>query len=109
MVFLLTGPRTGTIPGIFRAGRAALAEELDWSPEACDEAFGEAFQQGMVKADWKGKVVWNLSAIKCNKSVSLHGVNSWPVEWSPIPECTLATDLLRSSKRPPRQPLDRRD
>ena len=35
--FLLTGPHTGPIPGLFRAGRAALAEELGWDEEGFDE------------------------------------------------------------------------
>ncbi|KAK6697217.1 hypothetical protein SNK04_014305 [Fusarium graminearum] len=32
-LYLITGPHTGPIPGLFRAGRAALAEELGWGME----------------------------------------------------------------------------
>ncbi|CAJ0699250.1 conserved phage C-terminal domain-containing protein [Ralstonia wenshanensis] len=99
-VFLLTGPHTGPIPGLFRAGRAALAEELEWQQEAFDEAFQEVFQQGMVKADWKAKVVWVPNAIKCNKPESPNVVKSWAAEWAMIPECGLkqeAFDALKAS------------
>ena len=62
--FLLTGPNTTAIPGLFRAGRAAMAEELNWELEAFDEAFQEVFEQGMVKADFKAKLVWLPKAIQ---------------------------------------------
>lgn len=97
-LFLLTGPHTGPIPGLFRSGRAAMAEELDWSLEDFDKAFDEAFQQGMVKADWKAKVVWIPNALKCNKPESPNVVTSWGAEWDLIPECDLkweAFDSLR--------------
>lgn len=99
-VFLLTGPHTGPIPGLFRSGRAAMAEELDWPVEAFDEAFREASSQGMVKADWKAKVVWVPNAVACNKPESPNVVTSWGAEWDLIPECDLkreAYDSLRSN------------
>lgn len=99
-VFLLTGPHTGPIPGLFRAGRAAMAEELDWDLEAFDEAFAEAFQQGMVEADWKAKVVWIPNAIHCNRPESPNVVTSWGSEWDLIPECDLkreAYEVLKAS------------
>lgn len=99
-VFLLTGPHTGPIPGLFRAGRAAMAEELDWELEAFGEAFGEVFRQGMAKADWKAKVVWIPNAIACNRPESPNVVTSWGSEWDLIPECDLkreAFEALRAS------------
>jgi hypothetical protein len=62
-LFLITGPHTGPIPGLFRAGRAAMAEELDWELEAFDKAFGEVSDKGMVKADFKARVMWVPNAI----------------------------------------------
>jgi len=97
-VFLLTGPHTGPIPGLFRSGRAAMAEELDWELEAFDEAFREAFQQGMVIADWKAKVVWVPKAILCNKPESPNVVKSWGAEWDLIPECDLKRDAYETLK-----------
>lgn len=68
--FLLTGPHTGPIPGLFRAGRLAMAEELGWEAEAFDEAFREVSQQGMAKADFKARLVWLPKALKHNKPES---------------------------------------
>ena len=97
-VFLLTGPHTGPIPGVFRSGRAAMAEELDWEIEAFDKAFGEAFREGLVKADWKAKVVWIPNAIKCNRPESPNVVRSWGGEWDLIPECDLKAEVYESLK-----------
>lgn len=97
-LFLITGPHTGPIPGLFRAGRAAMAEELDWDIEAFDKAFQEAFQQGMVKADFKARVVWLPSAIKHNKPESPNVVRSWATEFDLIPECDLKREAFESLK-----------
>ncbi|QGZ62110.1 hypothetical protein [Paraburkholderia acidisoli] len=95
-IFLLTGPHTGPIPGLFRSGRAAMAEELNWGPEAFEEAFREVFQQGMAQADWKAKVVWIPNAIKCNRPESPNVVRSWASEWALIPECDLKREAYES-------------
>lgn len=99
-LFLITGPHTGPIPGLFRAGRAAMAEELDWDVEAFDKAFGEAFREGMVKADFKARVVWVPKAINHNRPESPNVVLSWAAEFDLIPECALkweALEFLRAS------------
>lgn len=99
-LFLITGPHTGPIPGLFRAGRAAMAEELGWEVEAFDEAFREVFRQGMAKADFKARVVWIPNAIKHNRPESPNVVRSWAAEFDLIPECALkweALDALRAS------------
>jgi hypothetical protein len=98
-IYLLTGPHTGPIPGLFRAGRAALAEGLEWPQEGFDKAFQEILALGMAKADWKARVVWVANAIKCNPPLSPNVVTSWAGEWQLIPECALkgeAYQVLRS-------------
>jgi hypothetical protein len=92
--FLLTGPHTGPIPGLFRAGRAAMAEELGWEVEAFDEAFREVSQQGMAKADFKAKLVWLPNAIRHNKPESPNVVRSWRVELDLLPECALKREAI---------------
>jgi hypothetical protein len=94
--FLLTGPHTGPVPGLFRAGRAAMAEELDWELEAFDEAFAEAFDEGMVKADFKSRLVWLPNALNHNKPESPNVVRSWKEEIDLLPECDLKTEALVS-------------
>lgn len=97
-LFLLTGPQTGPIPGLFRAGRAALADELNWPLEAFDEAFAEAFRLGLVKADWKAKVVWIPNAIRCNRPESANVIKSWRDEWDVVPECDLKREAYETLK-----------
>lgn len=99
-LFLITGPHTTSIPGLFRAGRAAMAEELGWEQEAFDEAFREVFQQGMAQADFQARVVWVPNAIKHNRPESPNVVRSWGSEFDLIPECDLkweALECLRAS------------
>jgi hypothetical protein len=93
--FLLTGPHTTAIPGLFRAGRAAMAEELSWDQEAFDEAFREVSDQGMAKADFKAKLVWLPNAIRHNKPESPNVVRSWRVELDLLPECELKRDAVK--------------
>lgn len=99
-IYLLTGPHTIQIPGLFRVGKAAMSENLDWPLEAFEEAFGEVFREGIAKACWKAKVVWVKNAIFYNKPVSSNVVLSWSTEWDLIPECELkleAYEFLESA------------
>ena len=97
-LFLITGPHTGPIPGLFRAGRAAMAEELGWEVEDFEEAFQEAFREGMVEADFKARVVWVPNAIRHNKPESPNVVKSWAAEFDLIPECPLKWKALEALK-----------
>jgi len=92
--FLLTGPHTGPIPGLFRAGRASMAEELGWSLEAFDKAFQEVSDLGMAKADFKSRLVWLPNAVKHNKPESPNVVRGWMSELDLLPECDLKRDAL---------------
>lgn len=98
-LYLLTGPRTCIVPGLLMAGRAAMAEELGWPQEAFDEAFAEAFQLGMVKADWKARLVWLPNALReSNKPESLNVAIAWRKEFNLLPNCDLkraAGDAIR--------------
>jgi len=97
-IFLLTGPQTSNIPGLFRAGEMALAEELGWSVEGFRKAFAEPFQEGLVKADWKARVVWIPNAIKYNPPDNPNVVKSWRTAWDEIPECLLKVDAYERLK-----------
>ena len=92
--FLLTGPHTGPIPGLFRAGRAGMAEELNWDTEAFDKAFQEVFDKGMAKADFAAKLVWLPKAVIHNKPESPNVVKSWRTEIDLLPECDLKDEAL---------------
>ena len=55
---LLTGRHAGIIPGLFSAGKAAMAESLGWSPGDFERCFSEIEQAGMAFADWRSQLVW---------------------------------------------------
>jgi hypothetical protein len=95
-IYLITGPHTTSVPGLFRAGRAALAEELGWDQEAFDKAFQEVFREGMAKADWSSRVVWIPNAIKHNAPENPNVVKGWATSLDVIPECALKVEALEA-------------
>lgn len=97
-LFLITGPHTGPIPGLFRAGRASLAEELNWSLEDFDKAFQEVSALGMAKADFDARLVWVPKAIEHNKPQSPNVVISWGDEFDLLPECSLKSEAYEVLK-----------
>jgi hypothetical protein len=97
-LYLITNPNTSNIPGLYRAGEAALAEELGWSVEAFREAFGEVFREGLAEADWKARVVWLPGGAKYNRPESPNVVLGWAAPWDEVPDCALKTRAYRHLK-----------
>src|SRR5690348_7720814 len=64
--YLITGPHTTSVPGLFTAGEAHLAEALGWTLRGLRSAWSEIAWQGMARADWKARVVWLPNAIRYN-------------------------------------------
>lgn len=95
-MYLLTGPQTSIIPGLFRAGRAGMAENLRWPPEEFEQCFREVLEQGMVKADFENQLVWIPGALKYNPPASPNVVKSWWKEFSVLPQCKLKDNAGRA-------------
>lgn len=95
-LYLLTGPHTNLIPGLFSAGRAGLAEQLGWSQDDFDSCWAELESQGLVQAAWQARVVWVPNAIKHNAPTSPSVVTSWRGTWPLIPECSLKWAAYKS-------------
>lgn len=91
-LYLLSNPHTTSIPGLYRAGAGAMAEELAWPLLGFQRALKEVIAQGLVKADLKARVIFIPNAIKYNKPQSPNVVRSWAVHWDEIPECTLKNE-----------------
>ncbi len=92
-LYLLTNSHTTAIPGLYRAGPAAMAEELKWDFLAFMEAIKEVIQLGLVRADFEARVIFIPNAIKYNKIQSINVVKSWKHVWDEIPECQLKLDV----------------
>jgi hypothetical protein len=88
-IHLLVGEQTDVIPGLYRIGELAFAEQLGWSLKDFRRVFLEVFRQGLVKADWTARVIWVPNAIKYNLPRSPNVVTSWKAAWDRIPECPL--------------------
>ena len=94
-IYLLTGPHTTNLPGLFRAGEMSLAEEIGWSLEGFREGFAELFANGLVNADWKARVVWIPNAVKYNPPDNPNVVKSWRDAWDEVPECSLKNEAYQ--------------
>lgn len=99
-LYLLTNPETTTVPGLFRAGKAAIAEALGWLgerfPERFDERFAELSSRGMAKADWTARVVWVPNVVLYNPPANPNVVKSWIPHIDEVPECSLKCEALQA-------------
>jgi hypothetical protein len=95
-LYLLSNTNTNAIPGLYKAGRMAMAEDLGWELEAFDKAFDEVSKQGMAEADFKARVVWIPNAVKHNKPESPNVVLAWAKEINTIPECDLKNKAIHA-------------
>ncbi|WP_437623363.1 hypothetical protein [Sorangium sp. So ce1151] len=93
-LYLLTGPVVTTLPGLFAAGHAQLAEALRWSLERFDEAFAELERGGMTKADWDAGVVFLPNAIRHNPPANPNMVLPYRAYWDELPECPMKIEGL---------------
>lgn len=88
-LYLLTGPHTGPIPGVFVVGRAALAETLGWESEDFDKAFAEVLREGLAEFDPKTRMCFIPNAIRHNAPPNPNVVKSWRAHWMLLPECPM--------------------
>ena len=95
-IYLLTGPQTGIIPGLYKAGHAAMAEELGWELKDFEEAFQEVFREGMLKESKKDRLIWIPNAIKYNPPASPNVIKSWTNSLETLPKCDLLYEAIES-------------
>lgn len=96
--YLLTGPQTGIIPGLFKAGHAAMAEELGWELKAFEEAFREVFREGLVKDSPEDHLVWLPNCLKYNPPSSPNVIRSWANAKDLLPDCDLLHEAIESMR-----------
>lgn len=88
-IYLLTGPHTTALPGVFVAGEAALAEALEWPKEAFRKAFAEVINEGLIEVDIKTRLAFIPKAIRHNPPQSLNVVKGWRKVFDELPDCVL--------------------
>jgi hypothetical protein len=97
-LYLLTNPNTTSIPGLYRAGAAGMAEELGWTTKGFLEVLQEVLDQGLIKVDLNSRVVFIPNVARYNKPQSPNVIKSWTSHWDEIPECELKNIAYQSLK-----------
>lgn len=112
-LYLLTGPHVGQVPGLFTAGKASMAEALNWATEAFGYAFEEVLGKGLAKYDERARVVWIPNAVIYNPPQAPNVVVSWRYGFDGIPESPLKHEAFARIKaylmafgKPFRKPFD---
>jgi len=85
-LYLLTGPHTTAIPGVFVTGSAAMAEALGWKPADLQRALRELIDAGMVEFDEPSRLWFIPRAIRHNPPPNPNVVRGWRTQWSLLPE-----------------------
>ena len=94
-LYLLTGPHTTNIPGLFSVSRESLACNLGWSIKDVTriwkefEALDEGHEYRMVLADWSKNLVFVPKAVAHNGIGSFNAVQGWRSQWNNLVECEL--------------------
>jgi len=96
-LYLITGPHSTSLPGLFVAGEAMLAEALGWDLKGFREAFAELSRVGsgdgheypLAVADWTTRLVFLPRAIRHNPPENPNIVKGWKATWAELPECDL--------------------
>jgi hypothetical protein len=87
---LLFGEQTTIIPGLFKIGEAAFAEQLGWSLKAFRDCWKEVQDAGLVvRADWSARLVWVPNALRHNAPRNPNQILHWRRTWELLPECRL--------------------
>lgn len=92
-IYLLIGPDTCIIPGVIRAGKAGIAESLDWSTDDVMNCFAEIEAAGMARADWLARIVYLPRGIAYNPPENPSVARAWRKEFDTLPECSITTSL----------------
>jgi hypothetical protein len=93
-LYLITGPHTTSVPGLFQAGEAQLSEALWWPLRGFRSAWKEIEALGMARADWKARVVWLPNAVRYNAPENPNVIRSWRHALDEIPACPLKDEAV---------------
>ena len=96
--YLLTGPHTNGLPGLYNVGLAALAENLEWSLEGLSKRFRELLDKEMVKYDPKVRVVLIPKALSYDPPANPNVVKFWGKLYDVIPNCEIKNEFYQILK-----------
>ena len=99
MLWLLTGPVFGIVPGCASVGKYGMAEQSGWTPDEIDYMIAPLIESGIVQFDPVAPFLYLPNAVKYNEPKSPSNVASWQSDWRKLPNCVLkerAWHTLRS-------------
>ena len=94
--YLLSGPATVAVPGVIRATRGGMADELGWSLADLQACFDELTAAAMVEVDWSSGVIWLPKAVFYNPPASPNVVKAWAKSLDHITECPLKVTVVKA-------------
>lgn len=97
-LYLLTGPHNAAIPGLCRASRASMLDDLGWDEHDFTGAWTEIEQLELAKADWNARVLWMPRMIWYNRPDSPEAIAGWADDWRKIPDCAIKAQAWASLK-----------
>jgi hypothetical protein len=95
-LYLLTGARCTSIPGLIAVGVMGLAEDLSWSITATRKCLAEIERAGMAKVDHVARLIWLPNAIRHNVPANQSIVLGWARKWVALPRCELLAEAAIS-------------
>lgn len=95
-LYLVTGPQTESLPGLYTLGHRRMAEDIGLSDDDAAAALREIETAGMIKTDTRLKLVWVPKALEHNQPESANVVRSWGRAWELLPQCALLDEARES-------------
>lgn len=86
-LYLLTGPHTNTLPGIYVVGVGAIADGLRMTAEHVEALLQTLEGLGRVERDKATRVIRIPNAPRYNHAENARVVRSWWKQWQSLPEC----------------------
>lgn len=91
-LYLVLGPHAGALPCAFSAGRAQLAEALEWTPKQFAKQFDKLSRKGMAKADWRKRVVYLPGTLKHDPPANPNVCKAWARALMDLPDSALQVE-----------------
>lgn len=93
-LYLLTGPHTTNLPGLFQIGIGSISDNLKWPYEKTKECVQEIIDSGMAFYDHDSLVMLLPNSILYNYPRNPNVIIGWRKTWDLIPESPLRDFFL---------------
>lgn len=94
--YLLTGPQTTPLPGLFIATPGALAEGLRMVPETVAEGLAELSRKGRIQVDDRRRLIRVVNAPRYNPPENGNVLRSWWALYKTITDCPIKAAHLEA-------------